>query len=102
MALEDGENRPLFNYDLLRDGGQLVLLGDPIVLMQDLPDLAANSLSIVLADWRRFYYIIDRFGIRVLRDPYTNKPYIQFYTTKRVGGSVVNFEAGKILKTKAS
>jgi HK97 family phage major capsid protein len=44
------------------------------------------------------YQIVDRVGVRVLRDPYTAKPYIKFYTTKRVGGDVLNFEAVKIIK----
>lgn len=102
LSIEGEDGQPLFNYDLLRDGGQLMLLGDPIVLMEDVPDIAANSLSIVLADWGSFYMIIDRFGIRVLRDPYTQNPLVIFKTTKRSGGAVVNFEAAKILKTKAA
>ena len=48
------------------------------------------------------YLIVDRFGIRVLRDPFTAKPYVKFYSTKRVGGAVVNFEAIKLLKVASS
>jgi HK97 family phage major capsid protein len=53
-------------------------------------------------DFRRGYLIVDRFGVRVLRDPYSAKPYVQFYTTKRVGGGVQNFEAIKLLKIAVS
>ncbi len=48
-------------------------------------------------DFKRGYLIVDRMGVRVLRDPFTNKPYVQFYTTKRVGGMVVDSEAIKVL-----
>jgi HK97 family phage major capsid protein len=61
-------------------------------------DIAASSLSIAVGDLRAAYQIVDRVGIRTLRDPYSNKPYVQFYTTKRVGGDVINFEALKIIK----
>jgi len=53
-------------------------------------------------DFRRGYLIIDRQGVRVLRDPYSAKPYVLFYTTKRVGGGVQDFNAIKLLKTSAS
>ena len=94
-------NEYLINPRIVAEGGQLVLLGKPIVLMNDLPDVAANSLSVVYGDFREGYTIVDRFGIRVLRDVYTAKPYTKFYTTKRVGAGVTNFEAIKILKTKS-
>jgi HK97 family phage major capsid protein len=75
------------------------LFGFPVYELQDMPDMGANSLSLILAKWAEFYQIIDHStGIRVLRDPYTGKPYISYYTTKRTGGDVVNFEAAKILK----
>lgn len=75
------------------------LFGFPVYELQDMPDMAANSLSLILAKWAEFYQIIDHSaGIRVLRDPYTGKPWISYYTTKRTGGDVVNFEAAKILK----
>ena len=66
--------------------------------MEDMPALAANSLSLSFGDFRTAYQIVDRIGIRVLRDPFTSKPFVKFYTTKRVGGGVVNFEAIKFLK----
>ena len=74
------------------------LAGYPIAPFEDMPDIAADSLSIAFADFREAYQIVDRSGIRVLRDPYTNKPYVHFYTVKRSGGDVVNFEAIKLIK----
>lgn len=77
---------------------QDTLLGRPIHAASDVPVAAPNSLSAIYGDLRRAYQIVDRIGIRVLRDPFTAKPYVKFYTTKRVGGDVVNFEAVKLLK----
>lgn len=74
------------------------LAGYPIAPFEDMPAIAADSLSIAFADFREAYQIVDRSGIRVLRDPYSNKPYVHFYTVKRSGGDVVNFEAIKLIK----
>lgn len=74
------------------------LLGYPVASFEDMPDPATNSLSIAVGDMRETYQIVDRLGIRTLRDPYSAKPYVEFYTTKRVGGDVVNFEAIKLIK----
>lgn len=74
------------------------ILGYPMASFEDMPDPAASSLSIAVGDMRAAYQIVDRVGIRVLRDPYTAKPYVGFYTTKRVGGDVVNFEALKLVR----
>jgi len=74
------------------------LMNFPIVEAEDMPDPAANSLSIAFGDFERGYVVVDRIGIRVLRDPYSAKPYVLFYTTKRVGGGVQNFEAIKLLR----
>lgn len=67
-----------------------------------MPDMAANAFSIAFGDFRRGYLIADRQGIRVLRDPFSAKPFVLFYTTKRVGGGVQNFEAIKLMKFAAS
>ena len=77
------------------------LLGVPVALASDMPQAAANSLSVAVADFKRAYLIVDRVGIRILRDPFTGKPFVKFYTTKRVGGEVVNTEALKLLKLAA-
>lgn len=79
-------------------GQPATLFGYPVVESEDMPDIAANSFSIAFGDFARGYLIVDRVGIRVLRDPFTSKPYILFYTTKRVGGGVQNFEAIKLMK----
>ena len=73
----------------------------PVSEVEDMPDIGANSLSVAFGDFRRGYLVVDRAGIRVLRDPYSAKPYVLFYTTKRVGGGVQDFEAIKLLKFAA-
>jgi HK97 family phage major capsid protein len=83
-------------------GQPATLLGYPVAEAEDMPDIAANSYSIAFGDFARGYLVVDRVGIRVLRDPYSAKPYILFYTTKRVGGGVQNFEAIKLMKFAAS
>ena len=74
------------------------LLGRPIVIMDDMPDIGSDSFSIAFGDFGEGYRIVDRLGVSVLRDPYTNKPFVKFFTRKRVGGDVVNFDAIKLLK----
>ncbi len=78
------------------------LLGYPVAEAEDMPDIASGSTSIAFGDFKRGYLIVDRVGVKVLRDPYSAKPYVLFYTTKRVGGGVQNFEAIKLLKFAAS
>jgi len=73
------------------------LMNFPIAEAEDMPDMAADAAAIAFGDFKRGYLIVDRLGVRVLRDPYTAKPYVLFYTTKRVGGGVQNFEAIKLL-----
>lgn len=73
------------------------LLGVPVRTAADMPTASENSLSVAVADFKRAYLIVDRVGIRILRDPYTDKPFVKFYTTKRVGGEVVNTDAIKLL-----
>jgi HK97 family phage major capsid protein/HK97 family phage prohead protease len=77
------------------------LMGFPVVEAEDMPDVAANALALAFGDFRRGYLVVDRTGVRILRDPYSAKPYVLFYTTKRVGGGVQNFEAIKLLKFAA-
>jgi Predicted phage phi-C31 gp36 major capsid-like protein len=74
----------------------------PVIEAEDMPDIAANSLSIAFGDFNRGYLIVDRAGVTVLRDPYTAKPYVLFYTTKRVGGGIQDFSAIKLVKFSAS
>lgn len=81
-----------------RAGASPTLMNHPIAESEDMPDMATDSFSIAFGDFRRGYLIVDRQGIRILRDPYSSKPYVLFYTTKRVGGGVQDFEALKFLK----
>ncbi len=85
-----------------RPGETASLLGYPVTEIETMPDVAANSPSIAFGDFQKGYLIVDRAGVRVLRDPYSAKPYVLFYTTKRVGGGVQNFDAIKVMKFSAS
>ncbi|WP_020474228.1 phage major capsid protein [Zavarzinella formosa] len=99
MLIKDGEGRPIFNMSFDKNVGlQPTLMGQPVYFAADVAAVASNALAMAYGDFRRAYQIVDRSGIRVLRDPYTSKPNVLFYTTKRVGGAVVNFEAIKIGK----
>ena len=82
----------------LVSGQPATLLGYPVIEAEDMPDVAANSLSIAFGNFKAGYVIAERNATTILRDPYTNKPYVHFYATKRVGGQVVNSEAIKLLK----
>ena len=77
------------------------LLGYPVRVDQYVPAMATDSLSLALGDFREAYTIVDRIGIRTLRDPYTAKPYVVFYSTKRTGGGATNYESCKFLKLSA-
>jgi len=96
--LKDGQGNFIGGHRLTDNGIVDVIYGRPVVEAEDMPNLGAGSLSIAFGDFRRGYLIVDRMGIRTLRDPFTNKPYVMFYTTKRVGGGVQNFEAIKLLQ----
>jgi HK97 family phage major capsid protein len=74
------------------------LLGYPVHSDDNMPDIAADKFSIAFGDYSAGYQIVDRAGISVLRDPYTQKGFVKFYTTRRVGGGIVNYEAIKLLK----
>jgi HK97 family phage major capsid protein len=78
------------------------LLGYPVVEAEDMPDIAANSLSIAFGNFKAGYLIAERSETNILRDPYSNKPYVHFYATKRLGGAVTNSEAIKLMKFSAS
>lgn len=95
--LKDGQGNYLWERDFSNLQGTMVL-GFPVTEGEDMPAIAGNSLSIAFGNFSLAYQIVDRSGIRILRDPFTDKPNVRFYTTKRVGGAVVNFEAIKIMK----
>ncbi len=85
-----------------RPGETASLLGYRVTEIETMPDIAANSAAIAFGDFQRGYLIVDRAGVRVLRDPYSAKPYVLFYTTKRVGGGVQNFDAIKVMRFSAT
>ena len=74
------------------------LMGFAVAEAEDMPDVAADSFAVAFGDFRSGYLVVDRAGVRILRDPFSAKPYVLFYTTKRVGGGVQNFEAIKLIK----
>ena len=85
----------------LEAGQPDTLLGYGITESEDMPAKAANALAIAFGDFKRGYLIVDRIGTQVLRDPFSNKPYVGFYVRKRVGGCVVDSSAIKLLKFSA-
>lgn len=86
--LKDGNGNFIWQPGL-QLGQPATVLGHPVTEFAAMPDIAAGAIPIVFGDFSG-YLVIDRTGIRILRDPYTNKPFVQFYTTKRVGGGVVD------------
>jgi HK97 family phage major capsid protein len=78
------------------------LMGYPIVEMEDMPNVTGGALPIAFGNFAQAYTIVDRQGTRVLRDPYSAKPFVEFYVTRRVGGDVVNFEAIKLMVVSAT
>jgi len=86
----------------LVEGQAATLLGYPVVEAEDMPAVGANSLSIAFGNFRAGYLIADRGETRILRDPFSNKPFVHFYATKRVGGAIINSEAIKLMKFAAS
>jgi HK97 family phage major capsid protein len=78
------------------------LLGYPIVESEDMPSIAANAMPIAFGNFRAGYLIAERSETNILRDPYSNKPYVNFYATKRIGGAVSNSEAIKLMRIATS
>lgn len=78
------------------------IMGYPVVRAEDMPAVAPNALPVIFGDFRKAYIIVDRQGTRILRNIYTDGPYVRWVVTKRVGGDVDNTEAVKILKIAAS
>jgi HK97 family phage major capsid protein len=100
-TMKDGDGTYLFKAPNL-PGEMGTLLGKPVLTDDNMDALEANKFPVAFGNFQRGYVIADRTGVRVLRDPYTTKPYVLFYTTKRVGGGVQDFEAIKLLKVAAS
>lgn len=96
--LKDGQGNYLWQPSYVA-GQPATVAGFAVTEVPDMPDVAANSISAMFGDFKRTYTVFDRTGVRVLRDPFTAKPYVLFYTTKRVGGGVHNPEPMRALKT---
>ncbi len=101
-TLQDTIGQYYLGIDTLKTGDTPVLYGKPVIFMNDMPDVAADALAIVYGDFSVGYTIIDRLGIRIIRDELTDKPYIKYYTEKRVGGDVTNYQSLKIQKLSVS
>ncbi len=101
LLLKDLEGRSLWDFELLRQGAQLSLLGKPVMFADDMQAVATDALALIYGDFSVGYTIVDRLGFTLIRDELTLKPFIKFYTIKRVGGTVTNFESLKLLKLTA-
>ena len=101
MKMKDSTGQFLWQPSL-QAGKPDSFLGYSITEAEDMPAVAANAFPLAFGDFRQGYLIVDRMGTRVLRDPFSNKPYVGFYTTKRVGGKLANSEAIKLLKIATS
>ena len=86
----------------LMAGAVGTLLGHPVVTDDFMPDLGANAYPVAFGDFNRAYYIVDRKGVSVLRDPAGAFPYVRFLSRTRSGGGIANFEALKFLKCAVS
>jgi HK97 family phage major capsid protein len=101
-TLKDLQNQYLLRFgDMLASGTNMTLLGKRVIFADDMPALASSSQSIAYGDFGQSYQIVDRVGISVMIDPYTDDPFIRYRFRKRVGGGVINFEGIKILQCGA-
>ncbi|MBK4217844.1 phage major capsid protein [Paracoccus caeni] len=95
--MKDAEGRYLWT-DALTAGQVSQLLGYPVMISEDMPDIDMETLSVAFGDFRAAYTVVERPDLRVLRDPFSAKPHVLFYATKRVGGGVTDFRAVKLLR----
>lgn len=99
--MKDADGRFLWS-DGLAAGEPARLMGYPVLIAEDMPDIAADAHAIAFGDFAAGYTVAERPDLRVLRDPFSAKPHVLFYATKRVGGDVTDFNAIKLLKFAAS
>ncbi len=99
--LKDNDGRFLWS-DGLAAGEPARLLGYPVLIAEDMPDIASDATAIAFGDFGAGYTVAERPDLRVLRDPFSAKPHVLFYATKRVGGAVSDFAAIKLLKFATS
>jgi HK97 family phage major capsid protein len=92
------DGMPIWQASVIQ-GQPDTLLGYPVVLSDDMPMLREGevSVSMALANFKAGYQVVDRADIRMLRDPYSSKPFVEFYVSKRVGGDVIDFDAFKTI-----
>jgi len=95
--MKDGNGNYLWQPSV-QAGQPATVHGYNLVENEDMPDIATGDVAVMFGNFKKGYLILDRMGIRTLRDPYTNKPYVQFYSTKRVGGMLLDSLAIKLLK----
>lgn len=95
--LKDNDGRFLWS-DGLAAGEPAMLMGYPVLVAEDMPDAGTDSFSIAFGDFAAGYTVAERPDLRILRDPFSAKPHVLFYATKRVGGDVSDFAAIKLLK----
>ncbi|MEM6409263.1 MAG: phage major capsid protein, partial [Pseudomonadota bacterium] len=99
--MKDGDGRFLWS-DGLAAGEPARLMGYPVLIAEDMPDVGSNNVAIAFGDFNAGYTVAERPDLRILRDPFSAKPHVLFYATKRVGGDVSDFAAIKLLKFSAS
>ncbi|MEN8833836.1 phage major capsid protein, partial [Pacificibacter sp.] len=99
--LKDADGRFLWS-DGLAAGEPARLMGYPVLIAEDMPDIASDAAAIVFGDFAAGYTVAERPDLRILRDPFSAKPHVLFYATKRVGGDVSDFAAIKLLRFSVS
>jgi HK97 family phage major capsid protein len=99
--MKDADGRFLWS-DGLAAGEPARLMGYPVLIAEDMPDIAANAYAIAFGDFAAGYTIAERPDLRILRDPFSAKPNVLFYATKRVGGDITDYAAIKLLKIAVS
>ncbi|RED13080.1 phage major capsid protein [Pontivivens insulae] len=99
--MKDADGRFLWS-DTFAEGEPARLMGYPVLICEDMPDIAADATAIAFGDFTNGYTIAERPDMRILRDPFSAKPHVLFFATKRVGGDVSDFAAIKLLKFAAS
>jgi HK97 family phage major capsid protein len=98
MLLKNGQGDYIWKPSMIASDPSSLILGLPVRMSTTMPIVAAGSLAVALADFKETYMIVDRLGITIQRDPYTKKPFVEFYTRKRVGGDVINYDSIKIMR----
>ena len=97
--IKNGDSLPIWAPSIA-DATPSTLLGYPVIIDDNMPALVngQESTSVAFGDFSSGYQIVERQGLSILRDPYTSKPFVEFYASKRVGGDVIDFDAIKLLK----